>query len=136
MTNTQKLAAVIDSALAKMTLPVNQKTADFNWKIMFNEVEVQIAAADPLGNDRPVLSLYLVILRLPENNRSACVEELMRANFQTAFSKYALFDEFILQLVDIQQPEMLDEESFMTTLSLYTQHAGRLRQDLYVKYYQ
>lgn len=128
----EDLARLVDLSLSNSNLISNDKIDEFKWKVNLNNVEIQIAIEHT--SDQPSLSLYLVVMQLPAQNRAACIEELMSANFHIQ-SKYALFSEFILQVIDIQQTNSMSVESFVEVLNTYAHHVVLLRNDLYLKYY-
>ena len=128
----QNLSGIIDSALATIGLTTNAKTGEFKWNVNLNDVETQIAVEDAGGS--PTISLYFAILQLPPKNRAECIEELMRAHFHMQ-SKYTLYNEFILQIVDVQHTQLMTADIFSELLSMYVQHAAALRNDLFQKYF-
>ena len=122
----------IESSLSVLAPQSKIKMEDSKWKINLDNVEIQIAI-DEISPELS-LSIYFVVLQLPQNNRAACIEELMNANFHIR-SKYALFNGFILQLVDIPQANSISSGHLAEMLGMYTNHVNLLRNDLYVKYY-
>lgn len=128
----QDLAQIVESSLSTTPLISSNKMDDFKWKVNLDHVEIQIAIEDRSG--QLSISLYLVVLQLPTQNRAECIAELMNANFHIQ-SKYALFSDFILQIVDIHQTHFISTENFVEILNTYAHHVVLLRNDLYLKYY-
>lgn len=131
---TNQLTQVVQQAIESIDTSYVHTPEPNKWKVMINDVDIQIAIDDPLQSGSPSLSLYFVIIQLPENKRAECIEELMRANFQ-AMSKYALYEDMILQLVDFLQTDMLNAENLKITLEMYANHVLSLRQSIYQRYF-
>lgn len=128
------LQSTIELAIEQLQPTSVQQLKPQRWKIVYQEVEVQIAIDDSINPEFPSLILYFILFELPQENRGACLEELMQAHFYGA-SKYALFQDFLIRIMDFPHTDGLTIETMKQTIQLYTQEITTLRVDLYQRYF-
>lgn len=128
------LQSTIGLAIDQLKPTQIQELRPGNWKIVHEEVEVQIVIDNTVNPDYPSLTLYFVFFELPPQNRGACLEELMQAHFH-GLSKYALFKNFLMQIMDFPHTDNLTIETVVQTINMYVQHVKTLRLDLYQRYF-
>lgn len=130
----EQLHTTIELAIEALKPTSSQQLRPGNWKIVYQEVEVQIVADNSVNPDFPSLILYFVLFELPKENRGACLEELMQAHFH-GLSKYALFQDFLMQIMDFPHTDNLTVDHIKEAIELYTKHIAAMRIDLYQRHF-
>lgn len=129
------LQSTVELAIEQLKPTSVQQLKPQRWKIVYQEVEIQIAIDDTINPEYPSLTLYLILFELPQENRGACLEELMQAHFY-GLSKYALFQDFLVRIMDFPYTDSLTIETMQKTICIYAEEIAKLRMDLYQRYFE
>lgn len=129
-----RLAKIVDQAISQLDgLSVTQKS-EFIWCTKYYDQEIQILIENAFIEECALIRFYFPVIQLPDENQGECIRGLMNAHYHTCV-KYAIFDNCIVQLVELQPNEEWDAVDVIKFIIRFGSMAVLLRNELYSKFF-